>query len=66
MPKFYWAEAIWTAIYIQNQISTTGEKVSAHELYFGRNPNLKHLRVFISIVYVHVPNAKWKKLDAKS
>ena len=48
MPKFYWAE-------VQNRI---GEKVLAHELYFGRKPNLRHLRVFGSIFYVHVPDEK--------
>ena len=51
MPKFYWAEAVRTAVYIQNRIR---EKVSAHELYFRRKPNLRHLRVFGSIAYVHV------------
>ena len=51
MPKFYWDEVIRTTVYIQNRI---GEKVSAHELYFGRKPNLRHLRVFGSITYVHV------------
>ena len=66
MPKFYWAEAIWTAIYIQNRISTTGEKVSTDELYFRHKTNLKHLRVFGSITYVHVPDETWKKIDAKS
>ena len=40
--------------------------MSAHELYFGRKPNLKHLRVFGSIAYVHVSDEKLKKLDAKS
>ena len=59
MPKFYWAEAIWTVVYIQNRI---GEKVSAHELYFGRKPNLRHVRVFGSIAYVHVPDEKWRKV----
>ena len=44
MPKFYWVEAVRTAVYIQNRI---GEKVSAHELYFGRNSDLRHLRVFV-------------------
>ena len=53
MPKFYWAEAVRTAVYIQNRI---GEKVFAHELYFGRKPNLQHLRVFGRIAYVHVPD----------
>ena len=55
MPKFYWAEAVRTVVYIHNWI---GEKVSAHELYFGRKPNLRHLRVFGSIVYVHVLKEK--------
>ena len=63
MPKFYWAEVVKTAIYIQNLIK---EKVSALELYFGRKPNLRHLRVFGSIAYVYVPNEKRSKLDPKS
>ena len=37
MPKFYWAEAVRTAVYIQNRIR---DKVSAHELYFKTKPNL--------------------------
>ena len=49
-------------VYIQNRI---GEKVSAHEPYFGRKPNLRHLRVFGSIKYVHVPKEKRRKMDAK-
>ena len=40
--------------------------MSAHELYFGRKPNLQHLRVFYSIAYVHVPKEKRRKLDAKA
>ena len=38
--------------------------MSPHELYFGKKPNLAHLRVFGSIAYVHVPKEKRKKLDA--
>ena len=40
--------------------------MSAHGQYFGRKPNLRHLRVFGSIVYVHVPKEKQGKLDAKA
>ena len=40
--------------------------MSAHELYFGRKPNLRHLRVFGSIAYVHVSKEKRRKLDAKA
>ena len=63
MPKFYWAEVDRTTMYIHNWI---GEKVSPHELYFWLNPNLRHLRVFGNIAYVHVPDEKRKKLDGKS
>ena len=55
LPKFYYAEVVRTAVYIHNRI---GDKVSAHELYFGAKPNLRHLRVFDSIAYVHVPKEK--------
>jgi hypothetical protein len=51
MPEFYWAEAVRTAVYIQNWI---GDKVSAYKRYFGTKPNLRHLRVFGSIAYVHI------------
>ena len=40
--------------------------MSTHELYFGRTPNLRHLRVFESICYVHVADEKRMKLDLKS
>ena len=63
LPKFYWSEAVRTAVYNQNRI---GNKVSAHELYFETKPNLRHLKVFVSITYVHVPKEKWRKLDAKA
>jgi hypothetical protein len=63
MPKFYWAEAVRTAVYIQNRIR---DKVSAQEQYFGMKPNLRHLQVFGSIVYVHILKEKRRKLDAKA
>ena len=43
MPKFYWAEVVQTTIYLQNRASTNGG-VSPHELYFGKKPNLGHLK----------------------
>jgi hypothetical protein len=63
MPRSYWAESVKTAVYIQNRI---GDEVSPYEQYFGMKPNLRHLRVFGSIEYVHIPKEKWKKLDAKA
>ena len=65
MPKFYWAEAIWTTVYIQNQIFASRTKASLHELYFEQKPSLAHLWVISSIAYVHMWDEKWKKLDEK-
>ena len=53
MPKFYWANAVRTAVYLQNRTFANG--VSPDELYFGKKTNLGHLRVFDNIVYVHMP-----------
>jgi hypothetical protein len=58
-----WAEAVRTTVYIQNR---SRDKVSAHERYFGTKPNLRHLRVFGSIAYEHIPKEKRKKLDVKA
>mgnify|MGYP000235154520 CR=1 FL=1 len=65
MPKFYWAEAVRTTVYLQNLASANGG-VSPHELYFGKKPNLAHLTVFDSISYVHLLKEKRRKLEAKS
>ena len=64
MPKFYWAETVGTAAYLQNQTFVNGG-VSLDELSFRKKPNMGHLRTFCSIAYVHVPMEKRRKLDAK-
>jgi hypothetical protein len=63
LPKFYWAEAVRTAVYIQNRIR---DRVLAHERYFGTKPDPRHLRVFGSIAYLHIPKEKRNKLDTKA
>ena len=65
MPKFYRPEAVRITVYLQNQTFAKGG-VSPHELYFGKKPNLGHLRVFDNIAYVHVPKEKRRKLYAKA
>ena len=34
--------------------------------YFGRKPDLSHLKVFANIAYVHLPDEKQRNLDPKS
>ena len=64
MLKFYWAEVVYTTVYLQNRASANG--VSQHEVYFGKKLNLAHLRVFGRISYVHVPNDNRRKLYVKA
>ena len=64
----YWAEAVATAAYIQNRTPTTAVKnnTTPHEQWYGRKPNIGHLKVFGCIAYAHIPDNKRQKLDKKS
>ena len=67
MPKSYWAEAANTAVYLMNRCTTSGvHEVTPHEKYFGKKPNLSHIRIFGAIAYVHIPDETRQKLDPKS
>jgi hypothetical protein len=45
--------------------SSTLVKSTPHEVWFGNNPSLSHLKVFGCDVFVHVPKEKRSKLDKK-
>eukprot|EP01018_Ginkgo_biloba_P037661 Gb_24335 [translate_table: standard] len=56
-----------TACYLINRSpsSTLGDK-TPHEVWCGKKPSLRHLRVFGCEAYVHVPKEKRTKLDYKA
>jgi hypothetical protein len=61
-----WAEAIGYAVFIQNRtLSSTGD-VTPYEYIHGQKPNVSNLRVFGSPAFVHVPDARRRKLDPKA
>ncbi|CAL8135751.1 unnamed protein product [Prunus armeniaca] len=67
MPLEFWAEVVNTAVYVQNRCPTKAlDKKTPFEAYSGRNPGVKHLRVFGSLCYAHVPNQQRQKLDLAS
>ena len=67
LPKMLWAEMVNTATYILNRTGVSSvDKKSPHEIWFGKKPAIKHLRVIGTTCYVHVPEQKRKKLDRKS
>ena len=62
-----WTEAIKTACYVLNRVILKhGEKKTPFEKWFNRKPAIKHLRIFGSVAYMHVPKEKLKKFDPKS
>ena len=64
--KELWAEAIGYAVYIQNRtLSSTGD-ATPFELVYGYKPDVSNLRVFGSPAFVHIPDARRRKLDPKA
>jgi hypothetical protein len=58
MPHSYWAEAVFSVVYIMNRNPTAAaiHDVTLEEKFTGNKPDLSHLEVFGCIVYVHVPD----------
>ncbi|CAA7014800.1 unnamed protein product [Microthlaspi erraticum] len=68
LPLKLWAEAVYTSTYLQNRLPTKAieDDVTPMEKWCGHKPNVSHLRLFGSICYVHIPDQKRRKLDAKA
>ena len=62
LPKIYWAEALATANYVRNRSPASGQDKTPWELFYGKKPNVSHLRVFGERVYAHVPKELRNKL----
>ncbi|KAK4398323.1 Retrovirus-related Pol polyprotein from transposon TNT 1-94 [Sesamum angolense] len=66
LPKAFWAEAVYTAVYLLNRCPTKAvQNMTPIEAWSGKKPSAKHLRVFGSICYVHIPTEKRHKLEEK-
>ena len=59
LPLSLWAEAAGTAVYIQNRSphAILGEK-TLEEVFTKKKPAVDHMRIFCTLVYVHVPKEK--------
>ncbi|MCO5569407.1 hypothetical protein L7F22_023119 [Adiantum nelumboides] len=67
LPKLYWEEAVATSCYLQNR---TPHSIDPHNTpyhhWFGRQPNLQHLRVFGCATYAVKAADLRHKLDLTS
>ncbi|CAL8990558.1 unnamed protein product, partial [Prunus brigantina] len=64
IPLKFWVEAVNTAVYLQNRSPTSAlDNITPFKKFSGRKPDVKHLRIFGSLCYIHIPSQKRHKLE---
>ena len=66
LPLKLWAEAVNTAVYILNRVSSRTIASTAYEAWHGQTPDLSHFRAYGCKAFMFIPDQNRKKLDAKS
>ena len=61
-----WDEAIQTAAYLHNVLPVTGKDVTPYEAFFGRKPNVSHLRKWGCLAYVKLEKHMTSTLGPQS
>ena len=66
--KCYWPEIICAATYLKiRTLANTIERKTPYEIFFKRKPNVEHLRLYGSKVFVRNPEQKrFSKWDKKA
>lgn len=62
----YWGEAVLCANYLQNRLPSSAVNSTPYEMWFGRKPQVDHLRVFGCSAWVHIPKTKREKFASKA
>ena len=66
LPLELWGEAVSTCVYVLNRSSTKGVKGhTPYEKWNGRKPNVSHLKIFGSVVFVKTTR-RLSKLEDRS
>jgi hypothetical protein len=66
LPKSTWGESLATANYLRNISPASGQERTPWELFHGKKPDVSHLRVYGSRVYVKKESSQVTKLEARS
>ena len=68
LPKHFWAEALATAVYVRNRVTSRSlpSNITPYHLWFGKVPDLSHMRVFGSQCWYVLPKKHVQKLDART
>ena len=67
LPNDFWGEAVVTAVILRNRSPTKAVKdMTPYESFYGRKPDVAHLKVFGCDAYMHIPKELTKKFDSRS
>nr|KYP39788.1 Retrovirus-related Pol polyprotein from transposon TNT 1-94 [Cajanus cajan] len=66
LPHNFWGEAISTTVYVLNKCPTKRlDSLVPEEVWTGKKPSVKHLRIFGSLCFRHILDERRRKLDDK-
>ena len=64
LPMHLWVEAAREVVNVQNyNPHRVIENKTPEEVFFGKKPEVSHLRIFGCPMYIHIPKEKKTKLD---
>lgn len=67
LEKKFWAEASNTAVYLKNRSVTSSlDNITPYEAWYGKKPDMSHIRLFGSPVMIHIPKERRLKWDRKA
>nr|GFA27887.1 putative zinc finger, CCHC-type [Tanacetum cinerariifolium] len=66
LPEFLWTEALKTAVHVLNRVPSKFVPKTPYEIWTGRKPNLRYLRVWGCPVEAKLYNPQSQKLDLKT
>ena len=66
VPLELWGLAVQCAVYVQNRTTSCTNSKIPFEYWYKKKPDISHIKVFGSRVFVHVPDEKRRKLDPKA
>jgi hypothetical protein len=66
LPDEMWAEAVVTANYIRNRTPVSAHGKTLWKAFYGKKPDVSHMRVFGARAFMHVPGALRHKLKPVS
>ena len=66
LPEFLWTEALKTAVHILNRVPSKSVPKTPYEIWTGRKPSLRYLRVWGCPAEAKLYNPQSRKLDLKT